>query len=125
MGIIMVCVDESDSYGSTCAEDDVDEEAEAAKRAMRDKIFEIANNLSTKRNNIRAGVFKPSHILPTYSVEQAGIIELEEVRSPEGVVHYVGILSLLDTYSTYFWPLCTLICYPDHVLYGRYGKHEL
>lgn len=47
---------------------------------MREKIFEIANNLSMKRDNIRAGVFKPSHTLPTYSVEQAGIIELEEVR---------------------------------------------
>lgn len=60
-------------------EDDNSEEVEAAKRVMRNKLFEIANSLSTKRTNLRAEVFKPSHILPKYSVEQAGMIELEEV----------------------------------------------
>lgn len=57
------------------------EELEATKLIMRNKLLEIANSLSTKRSDMRAEVFKPSHILPTYTVEQAGLIELEEVRS--------------------------------------------
>jgi hypothetical protein len=62
----------------------VDEDArdiEAAKRAMRNKLFDIANSLSARRTDAREAVFKPSHNLPKYTVEQAGLIELEEVCS--------------------------------------------
>ena len=60
------------------------EETEKARAAMRAKLLDIAGGLSSARDRqqIARGVFKPGHILPTMSVEQAGIIELREVRIP-------------------------------------------
>jgi hypothetical protein len=63
------------------AVDEDAEEIEAAKHAMRNKLFDIANSLSARRTDARAEVFKPSHNLAKYTVEQAGLIELEEVCS--------------------------------------------
>ena len=60
------------------------EETEKARAAMRAKLLDIAGGLSSARDRqqIARDVFKPGHILPTMSVEQAGIIELREVRIP-------------------------------------------
>lgn len=55
-------------------------EREQRKAEMRSTLLEIAKTLSTRQDRGEA-VFKPSHILPTYTVEQAGLIELEEVGS--------------------------------------------
>lgn len=47
---------------------------------MRGTLFQIARDLSSKQQKAKA-VFKPSHILPTITVEEAGLLELEEVCS--------------------------------------------
>lgn len=47
---------------------------------MRTTLMQIARDLSFKQEQARS-VFKPSHILPTCTVEQAGLMELEQVRS--------------------------------------------
>ena len=64
-----------------CAEQE-QVEIQQAKEAMRIKLLSIAGDMSTaKRQQLADGVFKPSYNMPTYTVEQAGIIELREVRS--------------------------------------------
>lgn len=72
-------------YGLSAVDEDA-EETEATKRVMRNKLLEIATSLSTLRGDMRGAVFKPSHILPRYTVEQAGMIELEEVCSCEMIL---------------------------------------
>lgn len=49
---------------------------------MKAKLLNIAADIrvSGDRQQAAAEVFRPSHILPTYTVEQAGMIELREVR---------------------------------------------
>jgi hypothetical protein len=58
------------------------QETQKAREAMQKKLLDIAGEMSVgaKRQQLGQDVFKPSHILPTYTVEQAGIIELAEVR---------------------------------------------
>jgi hypothetical protein len=58
------------------------QETQKAREAMQKKLLDIAGEMSagSKRQQLGKDVFKPSHILPTYTVEQAGIIELAEVR---------------------------------------------
>ena len=60
-----------------CAEKKV--EHEKRRKEMRSTLMEIAKTLSSKQDQAKA-VFKPSHIMPTFSVEQAGLMELEQVR---------------------------------------------
>ena len=52
---------------------------------MKEQLLKIAGQVSSEgsrdRLQIAAEVFRPSHILPTYSVEQFGMIELQQVRS--------------------------------------------
>jgi len=52
------------------------------KADMRDKLLKIAADVcvSNSRTQAAATVFQPSHILPTYSVEQFGMIELRQAR---------------------------------------------
>ena len=53
-----------------------------ARKAMQEKLLSIAAGMSTtaKRQQLAADVFKSSHILPTMTIEQAGLIELQQVR---------------------------------------------
>jgi TAP42-like family len=56
-------------------------EVEKARSAMRAKLLEVAADMhsSGKRKQMAAQVFRPSHILPTISVEEAGVVELQQV----------------------------------------------
>lgn len=62
------------------------EELEAvsrAREAMRARLLQIFGDLqgsAAKRQQLAADVFRPGHILPTISVEQAGMIELREAQ---------------------------------------------
>ena len=67
---------------SSAHADQEEAETAAAKAAMRQKLLGIAADISTagRRQQMAADVFKPSHTLPTISVEQAGALELQQVR---------------------------------------------
>ena len=61
---------------------------QAAERAqVQEKMFEslkgAATALQADRERFARGVFKPSHILPTMTVEEFGMLELERMKQAE------------------------------------------
>ena len=62
------------------------EQIAAARAAMRTKLLAIASEMSSGRHRqeLQSSVFQASHNLPTITVEQAGAIELQQVRVDPG-----------------------------------------
>ena len=55
------------------------EETAMLMGTLRDAL----GGLENKRETLRKGVFRPSHILPTYTVEEFGEMEMERMRAEE------------------------------------------
>eukprot|EP00892_Ulva_mutabilis_P006743 jgi/Ulvmu1/4440/UM002_0165.1 len=55
---------------------------EQRREEMKSTLMQIAKNLSSRQDR-GVAVFKPSHNLPTVTVEQAGLMELEQMRIRE------------------------------------------
>ena len=58
-------------------------EREREKQAVFDSLKNAAVCLQADRQRLAQGVFKPSHILPTMTVEEFGELELERLRQTE------------------------------------------